>query len=123
MPIAFPQIEILPAGEEGPRRLDTSTVMTLAGLPVLTISEFLRAKLKAWVMYYSLLPPLRTHAETSTRNSRRADKDAEDIMYILARYWNRIDINRIPEQDMDEFVKHHKTVAAPWAELRKKYGL
>ena len=55
--------------------------------------------------------------------SRRSDKDAEDIMYILARYWNRIDINRIPEQDMNDFVKHYKTVAAPWAELRKKYGL
>ena len=55
--------------------------------------------------------------------SRRADKDAEDIMYILARYWNRIDINRIPEQDMNDFVKHYKTVATPWAELRKKYGL
>lgn len=44
-------------------------------------------------------------------------------MYILARYWNRIDINRIPESDMNDFVKHYKTGAAPWAELRKKYGL
>ena len=48
------QIEILPAGEEGPRRLDSATVMVLSGLPVLTISEFVRAKLKAWVMYYCL---------------------------------------------------------------------
>lgn len=44
------QIEILPAGEEGPRRLDGTTVMTLAGIPVLTYSEFIRAKLKSWVL-------------------------------------------------------------------------
>ncbi len=48
------QIEVLPAGEEGPRRLDSGTVMTVAGLPVLTMSEFIRAKLKAWVMYASI---------------------------------------------------------------------
>lgn len=43
------EVEILPAGEEGPRRLDASTVRTVHGLPFLTISEFLRAKIKAWM--------------------------------------------------------------------------
>lgn len=45
------KIEILPAGEEGPRRLDESTVMKIHGIPFLTVSEFIRAKLKCWIMY------------------------------------------------------------------------
>jgi hypothetical protein len=44
------KIEILPAGEYGPRRLDSSTTMQLQGIPFLTLSEFVRAKLKAWTM-------------------------------------------------------------------------
>lgn len=44
------QIEILPAGEAGPRHLDDTTVMKIQGLPFLTISEFIRAKLKSWIM-------------------------------------------------------------------------
>ena len=51
------------------------------------------------------------------------EKDAEDIVYALSRYWNRVDINRIPEQDMDEFVARHRTAATAWAELKRKYGL
>ena len=65
------QIEILPAGETGPRRLDSSTIMTLAGLPVLTLSEFLRAKLKSWVMYYLLCLLARKHAETAQPSHRQ----------------------------------------------------
>jgi len=45
------EIEILPAGETGPRHLDSTTVMKLQGLPFLTISEFIRSKLKTWMMY------------------------------------------------------------------------
>ena len=45
------QIEILPAGEEGPRRLDGSTVMTMNRVPFLTVTEFIRAKVKAWSMW------------------------------------------------------------------------
>jgi len=45
------QIEILPAGETGPRHLDTSTVTKLQNVPFLTVSEFIRAKLKTWIMY------------------------------------------------------------------------
>lgn len=44
------QIEILPAGEHGPRRLDNSTTMNIKGIPFLTLSEFVRDKLKAWAM-------------------------------------------------------------------------
>ena len=44
------KIEILIAGEEGPRRLDGATVMAVGRVPFLTITEFIRAKLKAWSM-------------------------------------------------------------------------
>jgi hypothetical protein len=47
------EIEILPAGEEGPRRLDDRTVMKIQGVPFLTVSEFIRAKIKSWMMYAS----------------------------------------------------------------------
>jgi hypothetical protein len=47
---ALMKIEILPAGEYGPRRLDSSTIMQLQGIPFLTLSEFVRAKLKTWTM-------------------------------------------------------------------------
>jgi hypothetical protein len=44
------QIEILAAGESGPRRLDALTVAIVSRVPFLTTSEFVRAKLKAWMM-------------------------------------------------------------------------
>ncbi|PSS29834.1 hypothetical protein PHLCEN_2v2675 [Hermanssonia centrifuga] len=66
------------------------------------MSEFIRAKLKAWVI-------------------RRLDHDAEDIVYALSRYWNRVDINRIPEQDMCEFVARFRAAEPAWKELKKKY--
>ncbi|KAI0938494.1 hypothetical protein AcW1_001786 [Taiwanofungus camphoratus] len=43
-------IEILPAGEEGPRHLDATTIMMMGRIPFLNVSEFIRAKLKAWTM-------------------------------------------------------------------------
>lgn len=44
------EIEILAAGEHGPRRLDALTIMPLSGVPFLSISEYVRAKLKSWSM-------------------------------------------------------------------------
>lgn len=44
------EIEILPAGEAGPRRLDGSTVIMIGGVPFLTVSEFIRAKIKTWAL-------------------------------------------------------------------------
>ncbi|KAF9486270.1 hypothetical protein BDN70DRAFT_870365 [Pholiota conissans] len=97
-------IEILPAGETGPRHLDTSTVMKIQAVPFLTVSEFIRAKLNAWVI-------------------RGSDSDAQDISYVLGRYWNRVDINRITEQDMNVFVSRNAAAAPAWAALRRKYGM
>ena len=45
------ELEILPAGEFGPRILNSTTCMRISGLPYLSISEFVRAKLKCWMMY------------------------------------------------------------------------
>ncbi|KAJ7154594.1 hypothetical protein C8R46DRAFT_960636 [Mycena filopes] len=100
----FSLIEILPAGETGPRHLDSTTVMKMQGLPFLTISEFIRSKLKSWMI-------------------RGEDRDAQDISYILSRYWNRVDINRIPEQDMNHFVSRNTSVGPAWAAVRRKYGM
>ncbi|KAF8880067.1 hypothetical protein BD779DRAFT_1446527 [Infundibulicybe gibba] len=97
-------IEILPAGEAGPRRLNDSTVMKIQGVPFLSISEFIRAKLKTWVI-------------------RGSEGDAHDITYMLSRYWNRVDINRIPEHDMNQFVTRNASAGPAWAAIRRKYGM
>ncbi|KAJ2933216.1 hypothetical protein H1R20_g3929, partial [Candolleomyces eurysporus] len=102
-PIPAVEIEILPAGETGPRVLDSTTVMALQGVPFLTYSEFIRAKLKAWMI-------------------RGSEKDASDIVFMLSQYWNVVDINRIPEQDMDVFACRNSSVVPAWTALRKRYS-
>ncbi|KAK0482402.1 hypothetical protein IW261DRAFT_1550313 [Armillaria novae-zelandiae] len=103
--IAIPhKIEILPAGETGPRRLDGSTVMKIHGVPFLTISEFVRAKLKSWII-------------------SRQDHDARDITFVMPRYWNRVDVNRIPETDMDQFVERYPEASPAWIAIKKKYRM
>ncbi|TBU38147.1 hypothetical protein BD309DRAFT_874994 [Dichomitus squalens] len=97
-------IEILPAGEEGPRRLDGATVMIVGRVPFLTITEFIRAKIKAWSI-------------------RGSERDAQEITFAMSRYWNRVDLNRIPEQEMNEFASRFPAVAPSWHELKRKYGM
>lgn len=97
-------IEILPSGEEGPRKLDSTTVAAVAGVPFLTISEFIRAKLKGWGL-------------------RALEHDAQDIIYAMSRYWDRVDYNRIPENDMNEFVEKYPAALPAWTQLKKKYGI
>ncbi|KAF8886470.1 hypothetical protein CPB85DRAFT_1336383 [Mucidula mucida] len=94
------KIEILPAGETGPRRLDTTTIMKIHGVPFLTVTEFIRAKLKVWAM---------------------CDRDARDILYMMLRYWQRVDFNRISEHDMDQFVNRNADAAPAWFAIKKKY--
>ncbi|KAH9959469.1 hypothetical protein BC827DRAFT_1134505 [Russula dissimulans] len=98
------EIEILAAGESGPRRLDALTVATVNRVPFLTASEFVRAKLNAWMI-------------------RGSERDAQDIVFILCRYWNSIDVNRIPEHDMDRFVEVVGAAAPGWAAIKRKYGM
>lgn len=55
--------------------------------------------------------------------SRATEKDARDIAYALSRYWNEVDINRIPEQEMNDFVGLHTSAAPAWSQLKRKYGM
>jgi hypothetical protein len=55
--------------------------------------------------------------------SRALDNDAQDIIYVLSHYWNRVDINRIPEQDMSQFIARSPTLAPAWAALKRKYRM
>ncbi|KAF5340197.1 hypothetical protein D9611_007870 [Ephemerocybe angulata] len=101
-PIPAIDIEILPAGETGPKALDSTTVMQVQNVPFLTYSEFIRAKLKTWMI-------------------RGSEKDASDIVFVLSHFWDRVDINRIPELDMDTFAGRNSSVVPAWAALRKRY--
>jgi len=58
-----------------------------------------------------------------SRSSGGSERDAQDISYVLVRYWNRVDINRITEQDMNVFVSRNTSAAPAWAALRRKYGM
>ncbi|KAH9059551.1 hypothetical protein EDB87DRAFT_765179 [Lactarius vividus] len=98
------EIEILAAGETGPRRLDALTVAFVSRVPFLTTSEFVRAKLNAWMI-------------------RGLERDAHDIVFVMSRYWNSIDINRIPEHDMDRFVGMVRAASPGWAAIKRKYGM
>lgn len=55
--------------------------------------------------------------------SRRAEHDAEDIVYVVTRYWNEVDINRVPEQDMDDFVRRYPAAGPAWGQIKRKYGM
>jgi hypothetical protein len=41
----------------------------------------------------------------------------------MTHFWNQLDLNRIPEQEMSEFSSGHPEVAPFWAALLKKYGM
>ncbi|GJJ10615.1 hypothetical protein Clacol_004842 [Clathrus columnatus] len=102
-PIPPIEFEVLPAGEEGPRNLNTSRIMQIHHIPFLNITEFARAKLRAWT-------------------SRGSQEDAEHLVYVLTRYWERVDINRIPEDDMDRFVSQWPTASSAWTAIKQRYG-
>lgn len=53
--------------------------------------------------------------------SRGSENDARDIVFLISRYWNRVDINRIPEHEMNDFVRQYREAAAGWMELKRKY--
>ncbi|KIJ29285.1 hypothetical protein M422DRAFT_188713 [Sphaerobolus stellatus SS14] len=103
-PIPAIEFEVLPAGEEGPRRLDASRVMQVHNVPFLNVTEFVRAKMKAWV-------------------SRRSQEDAEHVIFVMARFWAQVDINRIQEDDMDRFVAAYPAASAVWTAIKRRYGM
>ncbi|KAG8785632.1 hypothetical protein FRC15_001005 [Serendipita sp. 397] len=73
-------------------------------LPFLSVTEFIRTKLKVWI-------------------SRRDSCDAHDMLFILTGYWESIDINRIPEQDMDVYVKQNPEAKSAWKAIKRRYGV
>jgi hypothetical protein len=97
--------------------------MKLQGVPFLTVSEFIRAKMKSWTMYAVITSSILTFSLTKHTPSRRLERDAHDIVYVLTHFWNRVDINRIPEQEMAYFVSRYKAAAPAWVEIKRKYGM
>lgn len=55
--------------------------------------------------------------------SRGTERDARDIVYVLGRYWNRVDANRIPENDMNQFVVRFPAAAPGWTAVKDKYDM
>jgi hypothetical protein len=51
------------------------------------------------------------------------ERNAMDIIYALSRHWNQVDINRIPESDMNHFVIRYSAAAPAWTAIRNKYGM
>lgn len=122
-PIPAIQLEVLPAGEEGPRRLDASRVMLVRAVPFLNVTEFLRAKMKAWIRWLYACPPPRSVLTPPPRmQSRRSQDDAEHVVFVLTRFWAQVDINRIQEDDMDRFVAHLPAAAPAWKAIKRRYG-
>ncbi|KAF8734918.1 hypothetical protein RHS02_06550, partial [Rhizoctonia solani] len=101
-PIPAVDIEICVAGEEGPRNLNPQTVMALQNLPFLSVTEFMRAKVRVWA-------------------NRSNPDDAQDVIFILNRYWASIDLNRIPEADMDRLAMVYPAAEAPWNAIKERY--
>lgn len=98
--------------------------MSLHGVPFLTVSEFIRAKLRSWAMYVAILVSwLHVRVLTDQLHSRGSERDAQDISYVLTRYWNRVDANRIPEEDMNRFVARIPAAAPGWSAIKNKYGM
>jgi len=104
-PIPAIEIEILKAGETGPKKLQSSNVMLMNGVPFLSISEFLRAKMNDWLL-------------------RGSETDAHDIIFVLTQFSQVVDLNRIPEFDMDRFVKLYPGEASyAWTAVKSRYGV
>ena len=103
--------------------------MRVHGLPFLTISEFLRAKIKAWSTYVLRIVTAFCPAEHVLIGTaflfydrRCLAHDAQDITWALTQYWQTVDINRIPEQDMERFVLQNPAALPAWTALKNRYG-
>jgi hypothetical protein len=64
---------------------------------------------------YSSLPILNLYC------SRSNAEDAQDVIFILNRYWASIDLNRIPEADMDRLAMAYPAAEAPWNAIKERY--
>lgn len=50
------------------------------------------------------------------------ERDAQDICFAVTNYWARVDFNRVPENDMVQFVLRYPSVAQAWEAIRRKYN-
>jgi len=48
--------------------------------------------------------------------------DAQDITWALARYWQHVDLNRIPESDMEKFIAQFPGAAQAWIAIKQRYA-
>jgi hypothetical protein len=124
----------LPSGEAGPRRIDNSTAMYIRGIPFLNITEFTRAKLRSWMLCV-YFPPIHIYIQCGWMsinlsqthlifpfNSGHSTQDAVDLIFVLTRFWHRININRIQESDMDRFVQHYPAATQSWESLKLQWS-
>ncbi|KAG8894730.1 hypothetical protein FRB99_001026 [Tulasnella sp. 403] len=116
-PIPPLEIEILKAGETGPKRINPSNVMIINQLPFLSISEFIRAKMNDWVLYVNHPPPMTpVDLPFLPSASHGSEADAHDIIFVLCTYTQAVDLNRIQENEMDRFIKLYPGSNAAYAE-------
>ena len=100
-------------------------VTYLHGVPWLSITEFVRAKLKAWTVCvpHVFVLDSRPDCYLTIRIRRGSERDARDIVFVLNRYWNTLDINRIPENDMERFVELVPVADPAWTALKRRYSM
>ena len=92
----------------------------LNNVPFLNVTEFLRAKMRAWTRLVSCSSDM-IGISFDAQYSRRSQDDAEHVIFVLTRYWAQVDINRIQEDDMDRFVIQSPAAATAWKAIKRRY--
>ena len=95
------KIELLAAGEFGPVRLTDTNTQILEHLTVLSPTEFVRAKVKAWT-------------------SRRSAQDVEDIIGVMGVAEGLLPDRINPDGGMDDLADEDENVARLWASLQEE---
>jgi hypothetical protein len=97
------KIELLAAGEFGPVGLNESNTQVLDGLTVLSPTEFVRAKVKAW-------------------QSRGSARDVSDILSVMESV-EGLGIERInPGGGLDELAEENEEAARLWTRIQQLEG-
>ena len=50
------------------------------------------------------------------------EQDTQDIEWVLIHYWQSVNINRIPEYEMERFVAQHPQVAPAWTAIKERFS-
>lgn len=63
------------------------------------------------------------HNLSRFRNERRGtEQDTQDVNWVLTHYWQSVNINRIPEDEMERFVVQYPAVAPAWTAIKERFG-